>query len=96
MQSLKSLVIFLGILIITGIGLVIYALVGRSHGHGATREVSYNVDIAIPAGNKLQAVTSDSGHLLLHMGGGEQEQLLIIDAESGQLLGTISFHTANR
>jgi hypothetical protein len=104
MRALKALVVFMGILILGGMGLVAYAIVKRvgqpapppraTDQASATAPVAGKpfgpVEIALPPGARIARTSTSEGRLIveLELAGGG-ERLLLVDLASGALLGSI-------
>lgn len=122
MKALKALVIFMGILIVAGIGLVVYGLVTQ-FGKPDDAPVVAGPAVAPPAGNpvppgavagaeavgrvpaapfgdvaldqpadsRIVGATVAEGRILLRLsGGGKPDRVVMLKADDGGLLGTIS------
>ena len=98
MKALKTLVIGMGVLIVIGIGLVGYGLV---HGHPAQPPPAetaltdvkggyFTSEVPVPRGAKLEQVTAAGDRLVLRFSSPEGEKLVLLDAHTGQLAGTIA------
>ena len=90
MQALKFLVIGMGVLIFVLLGVVVYAMVakvgsgGESAGFGEAR-------LPIPPGCRIaEAAPQGDSRILLRLDGGEAcQQVLVLDAGDGSLIGRI-------
>ncbi len=96
MQSIKALVIFMGLLIFAGLGLLVYgaanqvseiASPGSSGGFDAA-------PVALPAGCHLAEAHIEAGRLVLRAAGPAErpdcQQVILLDPESGAELGRIT------
>lgn len=92
MQALKFLVIGMGVLIFVLLGVVVYAMVAKVGGSGAKAPGFGEVTVPLPPGCRIaEAVPRGESEILLRLEGGEAcQQVLLIDAEDGSLLGRIS------
>ncbi len=100
MQALKALVIFMGVLIIVGMGLVAYGIAVK-FGKVAERDADavvaatgqawpQDVRVAIPYGARIAEVTLADGRMVVQVtlaDGGAR--LLVFDAVTGTRLGTL-------
>ena len=100
MQSVKALVIFMGLLILAGLGLLVYGVVGQVSeiagpgtppgtpgGFGAA-------SVTLPAGCVLAEARLDEGRLVLRAEGPsgrpDCQQVILLDPASGAELGRIT------
>jgi hypothetical protein len=105
MQALKALVIFMGVLIIAGMGLLVYGLMTRvswddktvqADAPPASTSVSFaGVSSALPAGATVESVAADNGRAVVHVrlvdGGAE---IRLFDLATGAATGTIQLKAA--
>jgi hypothetical protein len=97
MQSIKILVIFMGLLILAGLGLLVYGMVNQVSevagpgGPGGFDEV----EIPLPAGCSVVETRVDGGRLIVRTDGPDSNapcrKIIIIDLESGEVLGRVQF-----
>jgi len=95
MRALKALVIFMGVLILAGMGLVGYGIVKRTatpeRPAPATAARPYGpVEISLPSGARIARTRTSGERLIVELelaGGGER--LLVLDLATGGLVGTI-------
>ncbi len=96
MAAVKSLVAFMGLLILIGLGLLGYGMMRVSNGISPQETSETPVFGAIglnqPAGSRLRAVIPDgTGRLLLTISGGDRpDRVVLVDPGSGTVLGTIT------
>jgi hypothetical protein len=102
MHSLKALVIFMGLLIVAGLGLVVYGMVSRVAevagplGPGARGAPGRfeAASVALPAGCVLAEAHLEAGRLVLRAGGPAErrdcQQVILLDPDSGAELGRIT------
>jgi len=92
MRALKALVIGMAVLIVIGMGLVVYGMV-RQADNLSRRQTFGDVNLSIPAGCQLvEAITGDRGLLVLRLtgeGGQGCEQVLVFDSLRGEFRGRI-------
>jgi len=103
MQSIKALVIFMGLLILAGLGLLVYGMVnqvsdvGGPGGPVAPDDLSGfdEVDIPLPAGCSVVEARVDGDRLIVRTGGPDGnepcQKIIIIDLKSGEVLGRVQF-----
>ena len=95
MKPLVALVIIMGVLIVVGLVVVVVTIANRMGSGNATagRAVAApfaGVDLPIPAGCEVKETTTADDRLILRLGSGERcNQLLIVDMDTGKLLGTL-------
>ena len=92
MQALKFLVIGMGVLIFALLGVVVYAMVAKVGGGGESGPGFGEVSLPVPPGCRIaEAAPQGESRTLLRLDGGEAcQQVLVLDAEDGSLLGRIS------
>lgn len=92
MRAVKALVIGMGILIIVGLGLVVYGVV-RQADNLISRDTFGEVTIPLPAGCTLaEASADDRGLVVLRLQGKADDgcrQVLLFDSRSGEMRGRI-------
>ncbi len=93
MKSIKVLVIFMGLLIVAGLGLLVYGMVNQvstmtENGNGFDA-----ASVALPAGCELAEARIDEGRLVLRVAGPlgrpDWQQVILLDPDSGVELGRI-------
>lgn len=100
MAAVKSLVIFLGVLIIAGLGLLGYGMMQAAEDleAGQAEPARQFGDLALgqPAGSRLGEVIPDgAGHLLITITGGDRpDRVVVVDMAGGTVLGTVSIGAA--
>ncbi len=99
MKSIKALVIFMGRLILAGLGLLVYGVVGQVSevaGPGApgAPDGFDAASVTLPAGCVLAEARIDEGRLVLRAGGPASrpdcQQVILLDPASGAELGRIT------
>lgn len=95
MKAIKGLVIFMGVLLIAGLVLLGYGLFNQAGKMGAKKAVSAStgtgfgrVEVALPAGAKVDHVIEADGKLVLRVIGGGAERFVVLDPASGDVSGT--------
>ncbi len=101
MQTVKAFVIFMGLLIAAGLGLLGYALIdrlageaggGRDFGEAGGGRGFGEVALSLPAGCVIAAAQAADGRLVLRTDGPLErgcQQVVVIDPDSGQVVGRI-------
>ena len=93
MQAIKGFVVFMGLLIVAGLALVVYALVTRvSDGTGPLGGFGATT-VPLPAGCTLAEARIEAGRLVLRTEGPAErgcQQVILLDPESGKVLGRIT------
>jgi hypothetical protein len=89
-RGLLALVIILGVLIVVGlIGLVVAAMLGAGR-RGADITSTAPFVTAVPApGARIESAELQGNRILMRLSGGEGDELVIVDASSGRLLGRV-------
>mgnify|MGYP003575951200 FL=1 len=87
-RGLLALVIILGVLIVVGlIGLIVAAMMGAGRRGGEVTTAAPFVT-AVPApGARIEGAELQGNRILMRLTGGEGDELVIVDANSGRLLG---------
>ncbi len=97
MHSIKALVIFMGLLILAGLGLLVYGVVNQiTDGSGAGAPGGFDESVVpLPIGCSVVETHVDGDRLVVRLGGtyGYEpcQKIIIIDLQSGELLGRIQF-----
>lgn len=88
-----AVVIILGVLIVLGvIGLIVGVVTGAGARRGAPE--AYLAEIAAP-GQRVESAQLDGNRILVRLSGGANgEELVVLDAGSGRLLGRIALKAA--
>ncbi len=93
MHALKGFVVFMGLLIVAGLALVVYAMVTRvSDGTGSAGGFDATT-VPLPAGCTLAEARIEAGRLVLRAEGPAErgcQQVILLDPESGKVLGRIT------
>lgn len=97
MAAVKSLVAFMGILILIGLGLLGYGMMRASDELGAGQANQNEarhfgaVTLDQPTGSRLRQVMPDgAGRVLMTVtGGGRPDRVLVVDINSGRMLGSV-------
>ena len=98
LRALLALVIFMGILIVTGMVVVGVTIANRlsNLGEGEKPAVAAGgfgeVSVPVPAGCSIVETRPDGNRLVVRLGsGGRCDQLLVIDLRSGAVTGRLNF-----
>lgn len=93
MQAIKGFVVFMGLLIVAGLALVVYALLTRvSDGTGSSGGFDATT-VPLPAGCTLADARIEAGRLVLRSEGPAErgcQQVILLDPESGKVLGRVT------
>lgn len=96
MRALKALVIGMGILIVIGMGLVVYGMIRQAE-NLSSRQTFGEASISIPPGCTVAETSSgDRGLLILRLQGAADDncqQVLVFDILRGELRGRITLST---
>jgi hypothetical protein len=98
MTGLKTLVISMGFLIVVGIALVGYGLTRARRSEppvpiqtGAPAALGFFAsDVPVPQGSKLAGVSATGDRLVLHFTGADGDKIVVLDAHSGQVTGSVT------
>jgi len=100
MQALRAVVIIMGVMIIAGMGLLVYGMMtqiswGDETEQSAVAEAFGNVASSLPTGAVVAGVSVDDGRAVVHVrlaGGGAEVR--IFDLDTGAATGTIQLKAA--
>ena len=94
-RGLLALVIILGVLIVVGlIGLIVAAMMGAGRrGAEATNAAPFVTAVPAP-GARIESAELQGNRILMRLSGGEGDELVILDASSGRLLGRVRLQGA--
>ena len=90
MQVLKSVVVFMAVLIVAGLGLLGYGLIGRTTPDSSAGMA--DVMLTFPAGCSIGEASVSEGKLLIRGDGPVErgcQQVLLVDMQSGRTLGRV-------
>ena len=96
MQSIKALVIFMGLLILAGLGLLVYGAVGQvSEIAGPSTADGFDETvITLPVGCSVVETRVDGDRLIVRtdgpLGYKPCRKIIIIDLQSGEVVGRVS------
>ncbi|MHA1600182.1 MAG: hypothetical protein ACTSW2_05100 [Alphaproteobacteria bacterium] len=98
MRALKALVVFMGVLIAVGLGLLTYAVIGglpfdRSSGSGDMQPGGFgDTTVVLPSGCVIAEAVVAEGTLVLRIDGPAErgcQLVILLDPESGRELGRV-------
>jgi hypothetical protein len=108
MKALKVLVLFMAIILVVGFGFLIWGLsgAGRSTSNHAAPELAKSgpaaptleygmVKVELPPGGKVDQILSVRDKIVVRVVGMGHEQLLVLDAASGHLVGGFDLEPAH-
>ncbi len=88
-RGLLALVIILGVLIVVGlIGLVVAAMMGAGRRGEASTAAPFVTAVPAP-GARIESAELQGNRILMRLSGGEGDELVILDANSGRLVGRV-------
>lgn len=105
MKALKSLVLFLGVLLVTGLGLLGYGLYSKAHlkggaaasaGAAPTTAVAAvvaefgTVQVPVPAGARVEQMVTAGERVVLRLSGPAGERVLVLDPGQGKVAGAFA------
>jgi hypothetical protein len=90
-RGLLALVIILGVLIVVGVIALIVAAVLRA-GNRAPSGESYAAAVAAP-GERIESTQLDGNRILLRLSGPNGDELVVLDAASGRVIGRIAVNS---
>lgn len=93
MQGLKALVIFLGVLIVLGLGVLVYGIATKAGKLGDGPAPFEDASVALPAGGSILEMRPAADRLYLRVETPAGERILVLDAE-GRKIGEIAVETA--
>lgn len=96
MKALKGLVIFMGLLLVAGFGLLAYGMyskagqLGKSGGaaRAADGAVFGQTEVPLPAGARVEQMVAAGERVVLRISGGGSERYLVLDPASGRVAGS--------
>ena len=95
-RLLKAIVIGLGVLILLGVALIVYEVIGRSGKIGArVSPDSYaTATVTLPSGARVVGMTGEGDYLsLLVEDAAGRQRVMTIDRRSGAVVGTLTLET---
>ena len=92
MKALKVLVIAMALLLVGGLGLLGYGVATRvsapktAPAAAAVRDFGA-VEVAVPAGARIEQMAVAGERVVLRLGGGGSEQVIVLDPAAGRVAG---------
>ncbi|CAA7621574.1 conserved hypothetical protein [Candidatus Terasakiella magnetica] len=102
MKALKSLVLFLGVLLVVGLGLLGYGLYSKAHLKGGASAGAApaavaavvaefgTVQVPIPAGARVEQMVTAGERVVLRLNGPAGERILVLDPGQGKVVGAFA------
>jgi len=90
-RGLLALVITLGVLILLGVGALIAGAMLRA-GNRAPSGTAYAANVLAP-GERIESTQLDGNRILLRLSGPNGDELVVLDAGSGRVIGRIAVNT---
>lgn len=98
MRAIKGLVLFLGVLLLAGLGVLGYGLYSKAPGKGtpsagASRAVAPAVAefgqlaVPVPAGARIEQMVVAGDRVVLRLSGGGPERIVVLDPGLGKVAG---------
>jgi Family of unknown function (DUF6476) len=96
MRALKILVVVMGVMILAGVAALVVVITGRlSRGGAGTSQPFAASPIELPAGARIEAMSTGSDRLVIDLVLPDgNRRLVIIDLATGRFLGAIPLRTA--
>ncbi|MBI2236526.1 MAG: hypothetical protein HYU60_06185 [Magnetospirillum sp.] len=95
MRAIKALVIFMGVLLFAGLGLLVYAMSTKARQAGTptappagTAAEFGRVEVTVPAGARIEQMVAAGERVVLRLSGTGPERLLVLDPAAGRLVGS--------
>ena len=89
-RALLGLVIGLAVLIVGGFAVVVSTLAHRALAPERARPVEAMITLGEPQGTRISALVANGDRLALLLQGGGSDRVVLIDAQDGRRVGTIS------
>lgn len=90
-QALKFLVIFMGVLILAGLGVIVIALAGRMSEGDAGHAGFGTVALDLPKGAEVATAQADGNRLVLTVGLPDgHKRVIVLDLKTGAVVGTVN------
>lgn len=98
MRAIKGLVVFLGVLLLAGLGLLGYGLYSKAPVKGTPSAASVAPAVApvadfgqlavpVPAGSRIEQMMVAGERVVLRLSGGGPERILVLDPGQGKVAG---------
>ena len=96
MRALKALVIGMGVLIVIGVVVLVYAIIERAGKTDAPETMAAPSQIDLPAGARIVETSIGDGRIVVRLSLADgSHRLLVIDADTGRRVGEINLQSAN-
>lgn len=98
MRAIKGLVVFLGVLLLAGLGVLGYGLYSKAPGKGTPSAISGRaatvsvpefgqLAVPVPAGSRVEQMVVAGERVVLRLSGGGPERILVLDPGQGKVAG---------
>lgn len=98
MRAIKGLVVFLGVLLLAGLGLLGYGLYSKAPVKGTPSAASVTpaaapvadfgqLAVPVPAGSRIEQMMVAGERVVLRLSGGGPERILVLDPGQGKVAG---------
>ncbi|MDR3326042.1 MAG: hypothetical protein LBS66_01850 [Rhodospirillaceae bacterium] len=98
MKLLKILVFSMGLLIISGLVTLCYGIYHSTFWVNSSKVVTnncYSVDLPIGINNHVKQIVAIDKNVILRVNGVAEDRILVIDSNTGSLIGTITLIPQN-
>jgi hypothetical protein len=96
MQALKALVIFMGVLLVAGTGLLVVTVIRRVSDRAVHPPIAASLpgraSVALPQDARIEEMIALGSRLALRVSGPAGDTVLLIDPATGAIDETIDFH----
>ncbi len=94
-RLLKAIVIGLGVLLLVGVGVLVYAIIDRVGDRVAQAPAGYgDGTVSLPPGSRVVAMTEEDDHLSLLVEDADgRQRVMTIDRRSGAVLGVLTLES---
>ena len=90
-QTLKFIVIFMGVLILAGLGVIVVTLAGRMSDEDPGKAGFGTVALDLPKGAEVTTASSGESRLVLNVRLPDgHKRVIILDLKTGAVLGTVN------
>ena len=91
MRALKALVIGMGVLIVIGVVVLVYAIIDRAGKTNGLETMAAQSQIDLPAGAQIVETSIGDGRIVVRLSLADGSQrLLLIDADTGGRIGAVN------
>ncbi len=94
-RLLKAIVIGLGVLLLIGVGLMVFAVIDRAGDRVAKSPAGHgDGTVTLPGGSRIVAMTEEDDHLSLLVEDADgRQRVMTIDRRSGAVLGVLTLES---